>query len=161
MLYQEYKHTHTHTHAHTNTHTRKHHSPQNSYNKLTCTSCHMAMRALANLSHEGANRCSSNSSVESLLTERDQCFYGYQRTHFSLEKNRRKAKTCSIKSYLSVSNDVLQTGYKPKTFLCRTGWVLKVHLAQSRIARLLAPGESRLDIEMERFEEGGEEVYRM
>ena len=64
---------------------------------------------------------------------------------FLFGKNWRNAKECSIKSDLSMNNDVLQTGYKPKTFIRNTDWVLKVHLAYSRLARPLAPGETHLD----------------
>ena len=40
---------------------------------------------------------------------------------FLFGKNRRNAKACSIKSDLSVNNDVFQTGYEPKTiFAART-----------------------------------------
>ena len=69
-----------------------------SYIPVLCTSYHMATRALANLSHEGANRCSSNSSVESLLPKRDQCFYGYQQTLFSLERTGEMRKRAASKA---------------------------------------------------------------
>ena len=48
---------------------------------------------------------------------------------FLFAKNRRNVKACGIKSDLSANNDVFQTGYEPKTYLRRTDWALKVHLA--------------------------------
>ena len=87
------------------------------------------MRALANLSHEGnklAKRPRDHVITGLLqfellcgtITEKwDQHFYGYQPMLFSLGKNRQNAKACSIKSDLSVNNDVFQTGYELKTFL--------------------------------------------
>ena len=48
---------------------------------------------------------------------------------FLFGKNMRNSKVCGIKSDLSVNNDVFQTGYELKTFLRRTDWALKVHLA--------------------------------
>ena len=61
---------------------------------------------------------------------------------FLFGKNRQNVKVCGIKSDLSVNNDVFQTGHELKTFLRSTDWALKVHLAQSQKARLLAPGKS-------------------
>ena len=48
---------------------------------------------------------------------------------FLFGKNRQNAKACSIKSDLSMNNDVFQTGCEPKTFLRSTDWALNVHLA--------------------------------
>ena len=75
-----------------------------------------------------------------IITERTTpAFLWISGNAFLFEKNRRNAKACGIKSDFSVNNGAFQTGYEPKTFFA-------ARILQSRVARPLAPGESRLDM---------------
>ena len=60
----------------------------------------------------------------------------------SLWKEQAKWDSVWHHSDLSMNNDNFQSEYEPKTSLCCTDWMLKVHIAWSHIARLLVPGES-------------------
>ena len=101
----------------------------------------MATRALASLSHEGDKLAKrprghvitgllqfESFSVESLPNERDQRFYGYQRTHFSLERTGEMRTRAASKATFSWTMMFSRQGTSQKLFRS-TDWALKVHLA--------------------------------
>ena len=66
-----------------------------------------------------------------VITERTRLtFLWIPANAFLFGKNRRNAKACSIKSDLSVNNDVIQTDrVRAENVFHSTDWALKVHLA--------------------------------
>ena len=66
---------------------------------------------------------------------------------FSLEKNSQNAKVCSIRSDLSMNNDVFQTGYEPSQHgLCADSPSCLVSRSQTACTWQKPPGYMRLAI---------------